>query len=210
LLISDHGQYITTKEAAKLRESDPEATWQNVSETWKNQTIEEINTWLKNENIPPVKEHVFKWVMGKKLRNRKSAGTYSDSSSPERLILTVSQLRSLRERVRRQVPPFRRPRNLGKLSKLTGLLTLYEMFNGKLPLQSRTTCSRMCENVRSQLGGQAVSAWTMQTLSPIQLSLPQTQRAFSVTHLHHTAPTSKGRFTLSNTAEIMPHPAAAS
>jgi hypothetical protein len=148
LLIFDHGQYITAKEAAKLRESDPEATWQDVDETWKNRTIEEINKWLKNENIPPVKEHVFKWIMGKKLRNRKSVGTYSDSSYHERLTLTVSQLRSLRERVRRQAPPFRRPRNLGKLSRLTGLLTLYEMYNGKLPLQSRTTCFGMCEKVR--------------------------------------------------------------
>jgi len=76
--------------------------------------------------------------------------------------------------MRRQVPPFHRLRNPGNLS---GLMILYEMCDDKIPLQSGKASSRMCENVRSLVGGEAVSAWTMQTVSPIQRSLPQTQRA---------------------------------
>jgi hypothetical protein len=75
--VSDHDQEITGDKATKLRESDPNITWQSIRDEVRNQIIEDVNTQLEDEGIPPVGLDVFKWRMQKALNNRKREGTYS-------------------------------------------------------------------------------------------------------------------------------------
>ncbi|KAF2844092.1 hypothetical protein T440DRAFT_473662 [Plenodomus tracheiphilus IPT5] len=82
----DHEQNITAEEAAKLRGSDPNITWKDVDKDWRKQILENVNTQLGEEKIPPVSPDVLKWRMRKALGNRKyeakkSAGESAPSSA---------------------------------------------------------------------------------------------------------------------------------
>ncbi|KAH9871887.1 hypothetical protein J1614_006145, partial [Plenodomus biglobosus] len=94
-------QRITTEEAKKLREDDPNITWQNVDKGKRNQALDNINSELKQKNIPTVDLEVVAWRVSKALPKKsgeltgKSAPSSTAIASPEKTSRPFDPIRDL-------------------------------------------------------------------------------------------------------------------